>query len=309
MLEKLKLHNFPTGHQPKLNDKGAFVLQTCQRSLVLSFSDQAVDQQNQSLYHWKHEADEAYIFLLETICGLNSKLLGENEIVGQFKLAYQQFLNNPNRDKQLIVILEKLFKDAKDIRTKYLTGLSQKTYASLTRKIILSGPGTKKVLILGSGTLAEDLINQFKKKAEVYICARNNERILELQQLHDIKILAWDDFYGSHRFSHIANTIGFEGNLFQENFFNEWKTYHPEGIFVDLGSPSVIETNLKKEHGVWKLEDIFTEGACHESFKWNQISQAKQAMSAIVEKRRLFFKKKMSTPQLWNKGSHHGVYI
>jgi len=94
MLEKLKLHNFPSGHHPKLNDAGAFVLQTCQRSLVLSFSEHAVDNHNDTLYHWKHEADEAYIFLLETICGLNSKLLGENEIVGQFKSAYQQFLNN-----------------------------------------------------------------------------------------------------------------------------------------------------------------------------------------------------------------------
>jgi len=233
--------------------------------------------------------------MLETICGLKSKLLGENEIVGQFKAAFKQFLANPLRDNQLIVILEKLFKDAKDIRSQYLLGLSQKTYASITRKIISRNQAPERVLIIGSGHLSEDLINQFKKKADITVCARNMDKIAELKMQHDLNILDWSKLNNIHYYSHIANTVGFEGVLFNENFYQQWKSHHPDGIFVDLGSPSVVQTKLKKEHGVWRLEDIFTEGACHENYKWNQINLAKEAMKAVVQKRQLAFKKKMVT--------------
>ena len=68
----------------------------------------------------EYEGQMAYMFLLETICGLKSRMLGENEIVSQFKEAFALYLAKEDKNPYIIQVFEKLFKDAKEIRTKYL---------------------------------------------------------------------------------------------------------------------------------------------------------------------------------------------
>src|SRR5690606_25191524 len=140
--------------------------------------------------------------------------------------------------------LEKLFKDAKDIRTQYLIGISQKTYASLTRKHLIQRAKAQHVVVLGSGQLAEDLINQFKKKATVSICARNKVRVAELAEQHQIQVIPWEERHRLVNEPFIANTIGSETVLWDDSFFYAWAGNHELRLFVDLGSPSVIKTVL-----------------------------------------------------------------
>ena len=124
MLDGLKLWNFSSGTHPEVELTGTtFILKTCQRSLVLSLNNCPFKSQDLQAHELKTGAT-AYFFLLETICGLKSKLIGENEIVGQFKEAYKIYSQSTFKDTKLLLILEKLFKDAKDIRTQYLIGIS-----------------------------------------------------------------------------------------------------------------------------------------------------------------------------------------
>ncbi len=299
MLNSLKLWNFATGtlHGEEVSGR-AFALKTCQRTLILSFEDLPFPSQN------LHLGEEAYLFLLETICGLKSKLIGENEIVGQFKEAYQIFTASTLRDTRLQLILEKLFKDAKDIRTQFLIGISQKTYASLTRRHLIQRAKAKHVVVLGSGQLAEDLINQFKKKATVTLCARNSERVSELQKIHQISVIPWEDRKTLVDRPYIANTIGGDFTLLGEDFFELWCQNQTERLFVDLGSPSVIKTSLQLAEGVVRLDDIFNEGAIVESQKQQQIELARAAMHDITQKRKALFEVKFGrshellTPQI-----------
>jgi glutamyl-tRNA reductase len=298
MLKGLKLWNFGAGSLPPEEIHGCtFVLRTCQRTLVLTFE----------IHPFLHEilpshslltGEDAYLFLLETICGLQSKLIGENEIVGQFKEAYKIYAMSTLKDTRLLRILEKLFKDAKDIRTQYLIGISQKTYASLTRKHLIQKAHASHIVVIGSGSLAEDLINQFKKRAEVSICARNSERAALLASQHDLEIISWDDRQNLINMPFIANTVGSETVLFDEEFFTEWSKRNVLRLFVDLGSPSVIRSSLTLEEGVVRLEDIFNEGAIVEGQKQQQIALAREAMHVITQKRSTFFEQKLLTPQM-----------
>ncbi len=233
--------------------------------------------------------EAAYLYLLETICGLKSKLIGENEIVGQFKEAYKLYASTTLKDTKLLTILEKLFKDAKDVRTQYLIGISQKTYASLTRRHFLKARALH-VVIVGSGMLAEDLINQFKKKVRVSICARNFERVKELALQHKISVIPWENRHELVNESYIANTIGSNHIIFDENFFSNWE----RGLFVDLGSPSVISTSFGPTEGVIRLQDIFDEGAVIESHKEQQINLAREAMLSITHKRKSLLEAKLN---------------
>lgn len=297
MLTGLKLWNFTSGSLRNEDlQNHTFVLRTCQRTMVLSFDD--FPFQNQLPDHQLVSGADAYLFLLETICGLKSKLIGENEIVGQFKEAYQIYAASTLKDTKLLHVLEKLFKDAKDIRTQYLIGISQKTYASLTRRHLIQKAHAEHIVVVGSGALAEDLINQFKKKAKVSICARNKERVNELAKAHSLDVIPWEERSTLASEPFIANTVGAEMVLFDEDFFKTW-SQSEKHMFVDLGSPSTIRTSLTLEEGVVRLDDIFQEGAIVEEQKQAQISLAKSAMVEITMKRKVLFEQKFKkSPEL-----------
>lgn len=295
MLDQLILHNFPSGHTPLIKkDASPFVLSTCQRTLVLHHQDCPLEDKVNVAPQETKAGKDAYLYLLEIICGLKSKLVGESEIVSQFKTAYKDYVVSPQKESTLLQILEKLFKDAKDIRSNYLMGLTHKTYASIARKQITSKYKAKEVLILGSGQLAEDLINQFKKKAKVFLCARNQERVTQLSKLHDIEILPWNKFELIKAFPFIVNSIGFKGTLFDNDFFLSWSSMHDKKLFIDLGSPSAIQTTLNYDLGVMKLDDVFREGAIHETQKKKQITNARKALDQVVEKRHIVFQNKLN---------------
>jgi glutamyl-tRNA reductase len=300
MLNGLTLWNFPAGTLDPIDlAPGSFILSTCQRTMVLAMNHEPLKHTEKLPAHELVSGEAAYLYLLETICGLKSKLIGENEIVGQFKEAYKLYASTTLKDNKLLTVLEKLFKDAKDIRTQYLIGISQKTYASLTRRHFQKARALH-VVILGSGMLAEDLINQLKKKVRVSICARNSERVQELASFHKISVIPWENRQDLVSESYIANTIGAGQVLFNESFFSAWE----KGLFVDLGSPSVIATRLGVADGVIRLQDIFDEGAVVESHKENQINLAREAMISITHKRKSLLEAKLNarealvTPQI-----------
>jgi glutamyl-tRNA reductase len=284
MVNSLNLWNFPAGQNLDISPAAdSFVLQTCQRTIVLSYKQRPFDHQPLPL-HEKAEGPQAYLYLLETICGLKSKLLGENEIVGQFKDAYKNFTSANERDSRLLIVLEKLFKDAKEIRTQHLIGIGQKTYAHLTRRHFSGKIKQEPILILGSGQLAEDLINQFKKRQPILLSARNSTRAEELAEIHDCKVLPFDPDQWIKR-AYIANTIGFDGTLIDDTFFKPWAQQNGQRLLVDLGSPSCLKTDLTRDDGILRLEDIFAEGALMEDQKRARINLARQALHDIVEHR------------------------
>lgn len=284
MIRALNLWNFPTGQAPALAEgKDCFELRTCQRTLVLSYDERPFGAVALPL-HERAEGKGAYLFLLETICGLKSRLLGENEIVAQFKEAYHQYLTRSEREARLLLVLEKLFKDAKEIRTAHMVGLGLKTYASITRRHFAAHKA-EEILILGSGQLAEDLINQFKKRSRVLVSARNSERLRELVEQHKVTAVPWENKQLWEDQALIANTIGFEGTLLDQSFFDGWVRRHPLRLMVDLGSPSCLHTDLTIEQGLLKLNDILAEGAMVEEQKYERLVLARHALHEVVDKR------------------------
>lgn len=284
MVSSLNLWNFPAGMAPEIRQHEAcFCLVTCQRTLIVSYEERPFGPTSLPL-HERAEGSDAYLFLLETICGFKSKLLGENEIVAQFKDAFQTFTSHPLRDSRLLLILEKLFKDAKDIRTNHMVGLGLKTYASITRRHFTRMKAPE-ILILGSGQLAEDLINQFKKRCRIVLSARNNTRVRELAQLHGCDVITWDQKHLWENHAFIANTIGFEGVLLNETFFDAWTNNHSHRLMVDLGAPSCLSTALTAGDGLLRLDDILAEGALVEDQKNVRLQLARTAMLDIVERR------------------------
>jgi glutamyl-tRNA reductase len=303
MIENLTVINL-LANTPLSHTSGeVFVLKTCQRTMVLGYGQTPFYHLgNNGLREDKitdvFQGLNAYIFLLETICGLRSEVVAEYEVVAQFKDAYQEYVKHEQKNTLLLTVLEKLFQDNKKIRTDHLTEIGQLTYAGIARKLIHSRVTNGDVLILGSGVLAEDLIKLLKKKHNITVSARNDARVEELCSTHSIKSLPWGgpaNQMNYVKFPFIVNTIGCDEILFNKDFFNEFLAIdninsalpfeREMKLFIDLGSPSVIETNLTECDGVLRLEDIFRQSAKLNIEKMEKVKKAKETIALLAESR------------------------
>lgn len=287
MLTKLQVINLPSGLDTGKNEGEVFTLSTCQRTVVLGLN-------NMPLYGLKTICNEMQVFngqagyqyLLEIICGLQSRLTGENEIVAQVKEAYDNYKKLPKKNTHIMSIIEKLLKDAKEIRTKHLVEIGQQSYAGITKKIIDSQNYNGPILILGSGKLAKDVLTSLSKRNHIYLSARNEIKVRELCNLFSIEFVDWRDIERYQSFPYIVNTIGADEIVFYDEFFDGWDIItNPNKAFIDLGSPSIIETLRGPEQGVHLLEDVFKFGNQLDSKKEVKIGMAKQEIEKLVSKR------------------------
>src|SRR5262249_3667601 len=124
---------------------------------------------------------DAYRFLLEVVCGLNSPIVGETAVMGQFKefLLHAKFPSTP-WGSFLRDLSSNLMIDAKRIRHTHLQGLGSQSYGSLVRQNVKGLPA---VAVLGAGKVAREILPWLIGKTRVKVFCRNLERAKDL--LHE----------------------------------------------------------------------------------------------------------------------------
>jgi len=135
---------------------------------------------------------DAYRFLLETICGLNSPIVGETAVMGQFKEFSQRakFQTTP-WGRFLRQLTLNLMMDAKRVRTRHLQGLGSQSYGSLVRQKV---KGLPVVEVLGAGKLAREILPWLIGKTKVRVFYRNWQNAKDLvQQYPEIELVQYSD--------------------------------------------------------------------------------------------------------------------
>jgi len=133
--------------------KGAWVIDTCQRTVVVAAGRLAVREplarRSQSL-----SGTEAYAFLLRFACGLESRMAGETEVFGQIKASWREFsATGCLASRQLEGYVQALYQDTKAIRSQHLSKLGSTSYGSQVRRV-LGAPTHGPTLLVGAGQLA-----------------------------------------------------------------------------------------------------------------------------------------------------------
>ena len=135
---------------------------------------------------------DAYRFLLEVICGLNSPIVGETAVMGQFK----EFLLNAKFAKTswgnfLRQLATNLMIDAKRVRSRHLQGIGSQSYGSLVRHQVKGMPA---VAVLGSGKLAREILPWLIGKTKVRVFYRNWQHAKDLlQEYPEIELAQYAD--------------------------------------------------------------------------------------------------------------------
>ena len=142
---------------PGPNGHSWFQFKTCLRNILIGPREDlgfCIQLDQDEIF----EGDKAYQFLLEVICGLHSSLLGETEILGQFKNAVLNFdFPDSHFGIELRKFFQAMFEDAKKIRSQYLNDLGSQSYGSILRKD-LKRTGETEIHIIGAGHLCEEIL-------------------------------------------------------------------------------------------------------------------------------------------------------
>src|SRR6266542_484645 len=122
--------------------------------------------------------NDAYRFLLEVICGLNSPLTGETAVMGQFRefCAHARF-SDTSWGRFLRQFTSNLLVDAKRVRHDHLQGIGSQSYGSLVRQHVKEMP---MVALLGAGQLAREILPWLIGKTEVRLFYHSQLRGKEL---------------------------------------------------------------------------------------------------------------------------------
>lgn len=99
---------------------------------------------------WHDEA--AYAHLLEVVCGLHSPIVGETEVLHQFKMFAEGLSTQQPQWRELCA---RLLADARTIRSTYLIGLGSRSYGSVVRRHVRDCP---RVALIGTGMLAREIV-------------------------------------------------------------------------------------------------------------------------------------------------------
>jgi glutamyl-tRNA reductase len=137
--------------------------------------------------------------LLAVAAGLESQLLGENEIFGQVKDAYAAAQAAGRAGPVLNRVFQKAFQAAKHVRTHTAISEGQVSVANVAVELALTIFGdlrSARILLLGAGDIGEKTAKAFQSRgaAALTVANRTPERALALAQALDATALPFEHF-------------------------------------------------------------------------------------------------------------------
>lgn len=215
------------------------VWETCLRSISFSTEPEKVTlQDNDELYVQHH----AFEFLLEIICGLHSPILGETEVFGQFKIFAKEWQRQqPGRAS----LIQKLFTDAKEIRSRFLCGLGTQSYGGWLKRNLTD----RQVHIIGGGQLAQEIAPYLVKASEKLTLHVRTPAKVDVQGAM-VKALSERAFTGG--------AVVIAAPVRAEELAQWLGVFQPSEIF-DLRAESVIDPVTVACGKMQVLNDIFCE--------------------------------------------------
>ena len=169
-----------------------FSLSTCNRTEVYYFGEPGTsisiaqktleflgcdDIVQDGLYFFENDAAIEHMCCVAS--GLDSQVLGEQEILGQFKKSVQNYTKLGFLNNQLLRVTDEIISIAKAARTETKVGHNPLSVSGLSLKIvqeIFEDPAKQKLTIVGAGQMAMNVIENFYENGIKNIQAVNRSK-------------------------------------------------------------------------------------------------------------------------------------
>jgi glutamyl-tRNA reductase len=156
------------------------------------------ENSNLSSYLYVKEGSEAVRHLYSVASGLDSMVLGETEITGQIKQAYQVAQEAKLTGRVLNRVFQTALQTAKEIRTQTSIGRGATSVGSVAVELaerIFKNLEDKTVMIVGAGKMGEACVRHLNKKGarSVLVSNRSFERAQSLAAEFGGRAIRFDD--------------------------------------------------------------------------------------------------------------------
>lgn len=224
---------------------------------------------------YTHEGDDAVRHVFRVAASLDSMVVGEPQILGQIKEAYQMATTMKTSGVLLNKLLHRTFFTAKRVRTE--TGIGDNavsvSYAAieLGKKIFGTLEG-KKVLLIGAGEMAELAVEHLirNRAGSIVVANRTFETGVELAETFNGQAIGFDEIEDAlQQVDIIISSTGSPGYVVTRNHVKgiARRRYNRPLFFIDIAVPRDIdpEINRLSNSYVYDIDDL--QGIVDENLK------------------------------------------
>ena len=282
--------------------KGAVLLSTCNRIEIyyhfddsmkhdahdtmmrnLEFFKKSEKSERDHFYHY--ESHEATIHLFRVVSGLESLVLGEDQVVTQVKNSFRLSLDNNLSSPVLTRMFNKAFEAGKRVRTETVINQGSASISSAAVELLcknIPDIENKTITLVGTGVMGElAAVNLVKRNCRsLYITNRTYSKAQELAQKHGMKAFEIEKIEAFLPQSDILLVAtGAQNHIITRDMVEKFHATRKEPQFyMDLSVPRNISIEISQLPGIklYAVDDL------QEIVKETQ-NKRKEAISEAME--------------------------
>jgi glutamyl-tRNA reductase len=265
---------------------------TALSSFLSKFHSLSPELLNPSLYH--HYDHDAVRHLYRVSAGLESMLLGEAEILGQVREAYlrahEGHLTGP--------VLNRLFQGAleigKRVRAETELGTRPMGVASAGIKLaerIFGKLNDRSALVLGAGTISEQVVSQLRDKniGNLYLSNRSRDKADEFARQYNGKVVDWGEWDTVLKLPDvIVSAVGVQEPLLTKPLIERAMSARGNRalFLMDLGLPRNVEPPVGELYNVYlyTMENLTEIVQQNRSARQSEVPKAEELVEEHVGK-------------------------
>jgi glutamyl-tRNA reductase len=261
-------------------------------SFLSEFHSVRPDLLSISLYH--HYDREAVRHLFRVSAGLDSMLLGEAEILGQVREAYRYAHENGATGPVLNRLFQGALEVGKRVRSETELGTRPMSVASAGVKLaerIFGKMNERSALVLGAGTISEQVVNQLRDRgiARLFIMNRSRERAEELAARVGGTVVAWGEWDAALTTADVvvSSVASEEPVLRREILQAAMSARGNRALFLmDLGLPRNIEASAAELYNIYmyNIDDLTEIVAQNRNARESEVPKAETIVDEHVGK-------------------------
>ncbi len=285
--------------------RGGFVLSTCNRteiyfvatdasSLKSSWADLVGIEANLlSQYLYEYEGKKAIEYLFRVGTGLDSQILGDFQIIGQIKKAYQKAIQDGAQNGKITRLIDQLLKTSKRVKneTNLSSGVASMAYASIQYlQHHLQDFSQKSGLVYGAGKMGTAVVRNLSEllpSNQIVLANRTEQRAKQVAEKYQVNHSSSQDLAQLVRsVDFLISTATVEQTIFTPSLLQSVDLSGK--CFIDLSMPRSIDPKLSEQQGVTiiNLDDLID--VQNETFELRKES-IPQAESIVEEELNEFF--------------------
>jgi glutamyl-tRNA reductase len=210
----------------------------------------------QYFYHRANSGAVRHLF--EVVSGLDSLIIGEDQIIGQVKDAYVTCTEMALTDAVLMRLFQKSFEAGKRVRTETGIKLGITSVSSAAVEMcagMLNGVSDKSVLLIGAGETGNLALQNINKKGvrQIGVTNRTTEKAAKTAEKYNGMLIPYDSFEKYlHGFDIVMVATSSATPVITSEMVERTRKIRPEHkqVFLDLSVPRNIEA------AVGQLENI-----------------------------------------------------